>query len=281
MTDDPCLRPPGQEPPPGVDTTVAHSPRIWNYWLGGKDNYAVDRQVGDQFREIFPGIVDVARASRRFLTRSVRYLAGEAGIRQFLDIGTGLPTVDNTHQVAQRVAPESRIVYVDNDPLVLAHARALLTSTPEGATDYIDADLREPERILQAAARTLDFTQPIALILSGILGHITDDDEAYAIVSRLLDALPSGSYLSLNDGTNVIRGEAFGGAIQLWNEAGSAEYCLRSPAQIARFFDGLKLVEPGVVSCPLWRPELHSVGSRREVDAFGGVGQNPRGVGES
>jgi hypothetical protein len=277
MADDPSLYLAGQEPPPGVDITVAHSPRIWNYWLGGKDNYAVDRQVGNQFREIFPDIVDVARASRGFLTRSIRYLAGEAGIRQFLDIGTGLPTVDNTHQVAQQVAPESRVVYVDNDPLVLAHARALLISTPEGATNYIDADLREPDKILQAAARTLDFTQPIALILSGILGHITDDDEAYAIVDRLLDALPPASYLSLSDGTNVIRGEAFEEAIQFWNSAGSAEYCLRSPEQLARFFNGLELVEPGVVSCPLWRPEPNTIGAHREVDQFGGVGKKPNG----
>jgi len=141
---------PGKEPS-AIDTSVPHSARIWNYWLGGKDNYPVDRAAGDQFRQAFPGVVDVARASRQFLTRSVRYLAGEAGIRQFLDIGTGLPTADNTHEVAQRVAPDSRIVYVDNDPLVLTHARALLTSTPQGATDYVDADLREPDQILAAA----------------------------------------------------------------------------------------------------------------------------------
>jgi hypothetical protein len=144
---------------PQIDTSVPHSARVWNHWLGGKDNYPVDRAAGDQFREIFPEIVDAARASRGFLTRVVRFLAGEAGIRQFLDVGTGLPTVDNTHEVAQRVAPESRIVYVDNDPLVLTHARALLTSTPQGATDYVDADLREPDQILAAAARTLDFDQ--------------------------------------------------------------------------------------------------------------------------
>ncbi len=170
---------PGQQPQaPTIDMTVPHSARIWNYWLGGKDNYPVDRAAGDQYREVFPGVIDVARASRQFLTRAVRYLAGEAGVRQFLDIGTGLPTVDNTHEVAQRVAPESRIVYVDNDPLVLTHARALLTSTPQGVTDYIDADLREPDKILEAAAKTLDFTQPIALMLMGIMGHIGDYDEA-------------------------------------------------------------------------------------------------------
>jgi hypothetical protein len=164
--------------PPTIDTTVPHSARVWNYWLGGKDNYPVDRAAGEQFREIFPEIVDAARTSRQFLTRAVRYLAGVAGIRQFLDVGTGLPTADNTHEVAQRVAPDSRIVYVDNDPLVLTHARALLTSTPQGVTENIDADVREPDKIVLAAAKTLDFTQPTALMLLGILGHIGDYDEA-------------------------------------------------------------------------------------------------------
>ena len=267
--------PPGQQPQaPTIDTTVPHSARIWNYWLGGKDNYPVDRAAGDQYREVFPGVIDVARASRQFLTRAVRYLAGEAGIRQFLDIGTGLPTVDNTHQVAQRVAPESRIVYVDNDPLVLTHARALLTSTPKGMTDYIDADLREPDKILQAAAaKTLDFTQPIALMLMGITGHISDYDEARSIVKRLLDALPSGSYLALNDGTNVVS-DAIEQAQQGYDETGAVPYRLRSPEQIAGFFDGLELVDPGVVSCPRWRPDP-TVSGPAEVDAFGGVGRKP------
>ena len=157
--------PPGRQPLPQIDSTVSHSARIWNYWLDGKDNYPVDRQVGDEIRKFFPDIVDLARASRQFLARSVRHLTAEVGIRQFLDIGTGLPTHDNTHEVAQRVAPQARIVYVDNDPMVLAHARALLTSAPEGVTDYLDADLREPDRILGAAARTLNFSQPIALML--------------------------------------------------------------------------------------------------------------------
>ncbi len=189
-----------------IDTTVPHSARIWNYWLGGKDNYAVDREAGDQYREIFPGITVVARSSRGFLTRAVRYLAGEAGIRQFLDIGTGLPTADNTHQVAQQVAPESKIVYVDNDPLVLAHARALLTSEPEGAVEYLDADIRNPDAILDTAAGLLDFKQPIALMLMGIMGHFTDD-EAYPIVARLQAGLPSGSYFALYDGADT--NEAF------------------------------------------------------------------------
>ena len=260
--------------PPEIDTTVPHSARIWNYWLGGKDNYPVDRGAGDQYREVFPGIVDIARASRGFLTRAVRFLAGEAQVRQFLDIGTGLPTADNTHEVAQRVAPECRVVYVDNDPLVLTHARALLTSAPQGVTSYIDADLRDPDKILQEAARTLDFTQPIALMLMGIVGHIGDYDEARSIVKRLLDALPSGSYLALNDGTNVIS-TAFAEAQEGYNRSGAVPYHLRSPEQIAGFFDGLELVEPGVVSCPRWRPDPADVGAGlpAEVDAFGGVGR--------
>ncbi len=253
-----------------IDTTVPHSARIWNYWLGGKDNYAVDRAAGGQYAEVFPGIVDVARTSRAFLTRAVRYLAGEAGIRQFLDIGTGLPTLDNTHEVAQRVAPESRIVYVDNDPLVLAHARALLTSTREGACDYIDADLRDPAAILDAAAGQLDFTRPIALMLMGIMGHFTDE-EAYPIVSRLLDGLPSGSYFALNDGVDL--NEAFNQAQRGYNQSGAVPYHLRSPEQIARFFEGLELVEPGVVPVPRWRPDPDEAGTPAEDLAYGGVGR--------
>src|SRR6266496_3356023 len=184
---------PGQEYVSKLDTHVPHSARVWNYWLGGKDNFAADRATGDKVLQVYPEIVEVARVSRAFLGRAVRYLAGEVGIRQFLDIGTGLPTANNTHEVAQRVAPSARIVYVDNDPLVLAHARALLTSSPQGATDYLDADLRDPDRILQGAAETLDFTQPVALMMLGILGYVADYDEARSIVRRLLDALSSGT----------------------------------------------------------------------------------------
>ena len=263
---------PGQHSSPEIDTSVPHSARVWNYWLGGKDYYPVDQQAGDQFREVFPEIVDAARASRAFLTRAVRYLAGEAGIRQFLDIGTGLPTANNTHQVAQRVAPEARIVYVDNDPLVLTHARALLTSTPEGVTDYVDADLRDPGKILEAAAQTLDFTQPIGLMMLGILGHIGDDDEARSIVKRLVEGLPSGSYLTLCDGTNIIS-EAGVEAQRLYNQSGAVPYRLRRPDQIAEFFEGLELVAPGVVSCPRWRPDATELASRvpAEMDQFAGV----------
>ena len=261
--------------PPEIDASVPNSARIWNYWLGGKDNYPVDRDAGDQLREAFPEIVEVGRSSREFLVRTVTYLAGEAGIRQFLDIGTGLPTADNTHEVAQRLAPEARVVYVDNDPVVLAHARALLTST-RGVTAYVDADLHDPEGILDAALRTLDLTQPIGLMLLGILGHIDDDAEARSIVKRLLEALPSGSYLTVCDGTNIIS-EAGVEAQRLYNESGAVPYRLRTPDQIAEFFEGLELVEPGVVSCPRWRPDAteRASGTPAEMDQFAGVARKP------
>jgi hypothetical protein len=262
---------PEQSLPPEIDTSVPHSARIWNYWLGGTDNFPVDRAAGEQFRATFPGIGEVAQASRQFLIRSVRYLAGEAGVRQFLDIGSGLPSEENTHQVAQRVAPDSRVVYVDSDPLVLLHARALLAGTPEGMTDYVQADLRDPDQVLAAAERTLDFGQPIALILSGVLGHISDTGEARSIVTRLLDGLPPGSYLSLNDGTTTATAE-LRQAQDDYNESGAVPYNLRKPEEIASFFTGLELVEPGVVSCPLWRPDPGS-DLPAEVDALGGVGR--------
>jgi hypothetical protein len=258
---------------PEINTNIPQTARIWNYWLGGKDNFPVDRQVGDQVLEAFPAIVENARASRAFLARAVRYLAGEAGIRQFLDIGTGLPTANNTHQVAQSVAPESRIVYVDNDPIVLVHARALLTSSPQGVTAYVDADLRDPDTILQQAGRTLDFSQPAAIMLMGILGHIADDDEAQSIVKRLLDGVPSGSYLTMNDGSDT--SEEVVEAARIWNQSANPTYHLRSPERIARFFDGLELVEPGVVSPPRWRPEPSPSGPPAAIDSYCGVGRKP------
>jgi S-adenosyl methyltransferase len=264
--------PPSQQEP-GFDTSVPQTARIWNYWLGGKDNYPADRQVGDQVLEAFPAIVENARASRAFLARAVRYLAGEAGVRQFLDIGTGLPTADNTHQVAQAVAPECRIVYVDNDPVVLVHARALLTSTPQGATAYVDADLRDPDRILREAARTLDLTRPVAVMLMGILGHIADDDEAQSIVDRLLGAVSPGSYLTMNDGTDT--SPEVVEAARIWNLSANPTYHLRSPDRIARFFDGLELVDPGVVSPPRWRPEPGASGLPADIDSRCGVGRKP------
>jgi SAM-dependent methyltransferase len=255
-----------------LDVATPHSARVWNYWLGGKDNYPADREYGDQVNEVHPGIVDLARAARGFLGRAVGYLAGGRGIRQFLDIGTGLPTADNTHEVAQRIAPGSRVVYTDNDPLVLVYARSLLTSAPEGKTAYLDADVRDPEKILTGAATTLDFSQPIALVLSGVMGTIPDNDSAYAIVAQLLDALAPGSYLVASDGTNTFQ-EA-DTVNKLSGDVGFG-YHLRSPEEIARFFDGLELVEPGVVSVSQWRPAPDPAGMPARVHQFGGVGRKP------
>jgi hypothetical protein len=250
---------------------VPQSARIWNYWLGGKDNYPVDREAGDAFAELFPGIGDEARATRHYLARTVRYLAGEAGVRQFLDIGTGLPNVDNTHQIAQRVAPECRVVYADNDPLVLAHARALLSSTPEGATHYIDADVHDPETVLHGASQILDFSRPTALILMGILGHVADFDEARSIVRRLMSALPRGSYLAHYDSSNT--NDVYNEATRMYNEgSGGIPYILRSPEQLADLYDGLELVEPGVVMCTRWRPDP-SPFELATVNQYGGVGR--------
>jgi len=257
----------------GIDSTVPHSARIWNYWLGGKDNYAIDRLAGDQTIAVLPEIVDIARASRGFLARVVRYLAADAGIRQFLDIGTGLPTANNTHEVAQRVAPESRVVYVDNDPLVLTHARALLVGSPEGATDYIDADARDVGTILRGAAATLDFTQPVAITMLGILPFVGDDDEAKGIVRRLLAAVPAGSYLAITHSTSEVSGERVIEAVRQWNEVAPTPYRLRSPEQIAVFFEGLELIEPGLVPCPRWRPDPDDAGGVRDMDEYCGLGR--------
>ena len=238
--------------PPKIDTTVPHSARIWNYWLGGKDNYPVDRAAGDQYKAVFPSIVEIARASRAFLGRSVRYLAGEVGIRQFLDIGTGLPTADNTHEIAQRVAPEARVVYVDNDPLVLVHAKALLTGTVQGATEYIDADMNKPDVIVERAAKLLDLSQPVGLLFMQVLGHINDYHDARRVVARLLEPLARGSHLVLCDG---IREPAADQAAEEYAETGAVPYVLRSLEQLTEFFGGLELVEPGFVPVTRWRPD--------------------------
>jgi O-methyltransferase involved in polyketide biosynthesis len=263
----------GGQPPPGIDMMVPHSARIWNYWLDGKDNYLADRQAGEQTKAVLPEIVDIARASRRFLVRVVEYLAADAGIRQFLDVGTGLPTASNTHEVAQRVAPESRIVYVDNDPLVMAHARALLNSSPEGATAYIEADARDVGAVLDGAAATLDLSQPVAITMLGILPFIGDDDQARDIVTRLLAAVPAGSYLAITHSTSEATGDRVIEAVRQWNQVAPTPYTLRSPAQITAFFDGLELIEPGVVSCPRWRPEPREAGGAQDMDEYCAVGR--------
>jgi hypothetical protein len=258
-----------EQQPPALDTSIPHTARIWNYLLGGKDNFAVDREVGDQILVGQPQLAENARLSRAFLIRAVRYLAAEAGVRQFLDIGTGLPTANNTHEVAQSVAPESRIVYVDNDPLVLTHARALLTSRPEGVTSYIDADMHDIDLVLREAARTLDFSQPVAILFMGVLGHVEEDPVAQDMVRKVLDAVPSGSYLALYDSAPV--SPEVVEAARIWNESAALPYHLRSQDRLARFFEGLELVEPGLVPVTRWRPDTEA----RAVEQYGAIGRKP------
>jgi S-adenosyl methyltransferase len=245
------------EPPP-FDTSVAHVARVYNYWLGGKDFFPADRAAGEQAIKAFPDIVLSARANRAFLARAVSFLAAEAGIRQFLDIGTGIPSANNTHEVAQSVAPESRIVYVDNDPVVLTHARALLTSDPAGATDYIDADLREPEQILAGAAQFLDLSRPVAVMLMAILQHLSDEDDPYQVVATLMDAVPSGSYLALSHPAKDIDAEAMAKMADSLNKMMAEKVTFRDRAAVATFFHGLELVQPGMVQASKWRPTSES-----------------------
>jgi O-methyltransferase involved in polyketide biosynthesis len=252
-----------------LDTTVAHSARLWNYLLGGKDNFAADREAAAQVLAFMPELVESARSNRQFLARVVRFLTEEAGIAQFLDLGTGLPTANNTHEVAQARVPAARIVYVDNDPMVLIHARALLTSTPAGATDYIEADVREPDRILHEAARTLDFDRPIAVMMLGILNFVVDDAEAYAVTRRLVDTVPPGSYLVISHPTTQVHAAAVERAMTMWNDSGAAPITARDPEQLARFFDGLDILEPGLVTCSQWRPDGNDTTPVTEYCAVG------------
>lgn len=240
---------------PTFDSSVAHIARVYNYWLGGKDNYAADRAAGDRTIAEYPGIVASARANRAFLRRVVRFLVTEAGVRQFLDIGTGIPTSDNTHEVAQSLAPHSRIVYVDNDPVVLAHARALLTSTREGVTAYLDADLRDPGPILADAAQTLDFSRPVAVMLLAVLQLLGDNDEPYRVVADLLAAVPSGSYLALSHPTSDVQQGQVTAMVARLNDLVAEKVTTRGREQVARFFAGLELVEPGLVNVSEWRPD--------------------------
>ena len=251
----------------GIDRTVAHSARIWNYFLGGKDHYQVDRDAAAEVLAVYPGYAVKARACRHFMVRTVRFLAAEMGVRQFLDIGTGLPTANNTHEVAQGIAPESRVVYVDNDPLVLAHARSLLTSSTEGITQYVDADVRDPDRVLDEARRTLDFEQPVGLLMLGVLGCVPDYEDVRSIVRRLVDGLPSGSFLVQCDGTTTDE------VLVDHNEKVALPYLARSHERVAALYDGLELLDPGVVPIHLWRPDPEAVGAAVAVDESGGVGR--------
>jgi hypothetical protein len=257
----------------GIDRTIPHSARMWNYYLGGKDHYQVDRDAAEAMLAVYPAYGIKARTCRYFLFRAVHFLTVEVGVRQFLDIGTGLPTAENTHEVAQRFAPECRVVYVDNDPLVLAHARSLLTSSPEGVTRYVDADLRDPERILTEARQTLDFEAPIALLLLGVLGHIADYEQAVAIVRRLVVALPSGSYFVHCDGTTT--NEAYVKALEDYKDTGGIPYIPRRHEEVVGYFDGLEMIEPGVVPIHRWRPEPGLFGEPTAVDESGGIGRKP------
>jgi S-adenosyl methyltransferase len=255
--------------PPSFDTSVAHPARVYDYWLGGKENYQADRDAAEQVVAIMPSILPGVRANRAFLRRAVEYLAGEAGIRQFLDVGTGLPTAQNTHEVAQSIAPESRIVYVDNDPIVLAHARALLTSTPEGATAYLEADARDTGTILEGAAEILDFSRPIAVMVLCVLQYVPDSGAPHQIISRLMDAVPPGSYLALSDGTGDIDSQRGAEATAAYNaRLGQNRITPRTRKEIAAYFDGLDLIDPGLVPLHEWRA---SVSSSQPVPAYAGV----------
>jgi hypothetical protein len=236
------------------DTSVAHIARVYDYWLGGKDNFAADREAADQALAAYPDLVGSVRANRAFLARAVRLLAGQAGIRQFLDIGTGIPAVNNTHEVAQAVAPASRIVYVDNDPIVLAHARALLTSGPKGATSYVDTDLRDTGQVLAGAAEVLDFARPVAVLLIAVLHLIGDEDHPHDIVGRLMAAAAPGSYLALSHVASDIEPEAAAEVARRLNRMVAQQGTYRSHGEVARFFDGLELIEPGVTAIQHWRP---------------------------
>ncbi|MUL42945.1 SAM-dependent methyltransferase [Streptomonospora sp. PA3] len=260
---------------PELDTSVPHSARVWNHWLGGKDNYAVDREVGEQLRAMMPDVIVSARADREFLQRAVTYLVREAGLRQFLDLGTGLPTADNTHEVAQRLAPESRVVYVDNDPLVLVHAQALLVGTPEGATDYVSADVHDPGTVLREAARTLDFTRPVGLMMLGILNYVIGADEARSIVGELMGALPSGSHLVIGHPTADYDPEGMAELLRIWNSANPAEMRARNRTEVAALLDGLEPLEPGVVPASRWRPTAGTLYADRDVSQLCAVARKP------
>lgn len=255
----------------GIDRTAPHSARMWNYFVGGKDHYQVDRDAAAELLAVYPGFAVKARTCRYFMFRTVRLLTAEMGIRQFLDIGTGLPTANNTHEVAQRIAPASRVVYVDNDPLVLSHARSLLTSSPQGTTCFVDADVRDPDRILDEARRALDFETPIALLMLGVLGHVVDHDEVRSIVRRLTDALPPGSFLVHCDGTTT--DDSYVRGLEDCNHHAGQPYFARSHEQVASYYEGLELVDPGVVPIHLWRPETGTIGVSVSVDESGGVGR--------
>jgi hypothetical protein len=283
MTDTSWMKPGPEDDshqPIDLKTDRPHPARVYDYLLGGKNNFAADRAAAEAGLKANPNSRIPPRENRAFLQRAVHYLAAEAGIRQFIDIGTGLPTGDNVHEVAQAIAPESRIVYVDNDPIVLVHAKALLTSSLAGKTAYIDADLRDAESIISSAElrQTLDLSQPVALLLIAIMHFIGDEDEPYGLTRRLLEALPAGSYLALSHLTGDFDPEAWAGVAAVYAKSG-VTMKVRSRPEIERFFDGLDLVEPGVQSLPGWRPDPGAYATSRPTDAevsvYGGIARKP------
>jgi hypothetical protein len=263
----------GKPGPLPFDTSKAHQARIYDYLLGGKDNYAADRVAAGELLKVYPDTAFAARANRAYLGRAVAYLAADAGIRQFLDIGAGIPTAGNAHEVAQAIAPESRVVYVDYDPVVLAHARALLIGSDEGATEYIDADLRDTPKILAAASQVLDFTKPVAVTLLTVLHAIPDADDPYAIVTTLMDAVPSGSYLTISHGASDLTDqEELRDLLDSWRGKVQQQFTSRSREQVARFFECTDLVEPGLVPIEDWRP-VHGKADTRKSSIWGAVGR--------
>jgi hypothetical protein len=257
----------------GIDKSVPSPARMYDFWLGGKNNFEADRAAGQAVIDAFPGILPGVRANRAFLGRAVGYLAGEAGITQFLDIGTGLPVENNTHEVAQATRPESRVAYIDNDPIVLAHARALLTSAPEGATSYSEADVRDPDTILGLAAETLDFTEPVAITLLMILQLVPDSEDPYGIVARLMDATAPGSYLVISHPANDVDKGEIVEAYDRLNQQLPEQATLRNHAQVAQFFEELEPVDPGVIQIHRWRPDRHQNDLDLDIPAWAGVGR--------
>jgi hypothetical protein len=264
----------GRPPPSGLDISVPHIARVYDYWLGGKDNFAVDREAAEQVIAAYPGILRDVRAQRAFLANAVSYLAGVAGIRQFLDIGTGIPTANNTHEVAQGVEPSCRVVYVDNDPMVLAHARALLVGVT-APTAYVDADLRETSKVLAEAARLMDFSKPVAVMLISVLHLIPDEDDPQEIVTRLMEAVPSGSWLALSHPARDVHPQQVTEAASRFNQLARAKATLRTRAEILRFFDGLELMEPGLVQVHRWRPGTAGPGRKQEAAGYCGLARKP------
>jgi hypothetical protein len=263
-------------PPSGLDTTVPHAARVYDWWLGGKDNFAVDRAVGAAMIEAIPTLRTMAAENRRFVHRVTRYLVTHAGVRQFLDVGTGIPTRPNLHEVAQALAPEARVVYVDNDPVVLAHARALMISTPEGRSTYIHADLRQPDTILTDAALsdTLDLSQPVAMTLLAILMLLGDEDDPVGKVHALMDGLPSGSYLAISHATPDFNPAEVGAAVAAATRA-HATLVPRTRADVERFFDGWELIEPGLVPLLAWRPDGAPPADPQAAYYWAGVARKP------